>query len=145
MNKKCRTNSPLYLSMWLIHYTQGFPQWGGMGVPPPPHPPHTHTHTLKNEASFQKLETVINNCVSLIKQHWKKMTVIPQKRNFLNQSIQNFVRKVKEFVTKYSITWLVELANKLYDIETFLDFILCHVLSKNCLALLRNFANKPVK
>ena len=31
----------------------------------------------------QKMENVINTCVSLIKQHWKKMMEIPQKRDFL--------------------------------------------------------------
>ena len=50
------------------------------------------------------METVINTCVSLIKQDWKKMTEIPQKRDFLTRSIQNFIRKVKQFVTKYYIT-----------------------------------------
>ena len=53
------------------------------------------------------------------------MAEIPQKRNFLTFSIQNFVRKVKKFVRKYYITWLIYLVNKLYDIEKFLDFILC--------------------
>ena len=46
----------------------------------------------------EKLETVINTCVSLIKQHWKKMAEIPQKRDFLTWSIQNFVRKVKQII-----------------------------------------------
>ena len=57
---------------------------------------------------------------------------------------QNVVRKVKQFVRKYYITWLIDLANKLYDVEKFIDFILCHVI-KNCLVLLRNFVNKPVE
>ena len=43
--------------------------------------------------------------------------------------IQNFVRKVKQFVRKYYITWLIDLANKFYDRKT-LDFILCHFLLK---------------
>ena len=55
----------------------------------------------KNE-KLQKLETVINTCVSLIKQHWKQIAEIPQKRDFLTS---NFVRKVK----------LMDLTNKLYD------------------------------
>ena len=32
----------------------------------------------------QKMETIINTCVSLIKQHWKKMAKIPQKHDFLH-------------------------------------------------------------
>ena len=95
-------------------------------VKPPP---------LKSKAPFQEmiprkkpknLETVINTCVSIIKQ---QMAEIPQKCDSLTWSIQNFIRKVKQFVRKY-ITLLINLANKLYDVEKFLDFILCHVLLK---------------
>ena len=50
------------------------------------------------------METVINTYVSLIKQHWKKMAEIPQECDFLTWSIQNFVRKEKQFVRKYYIT-----------------------------------------
>ena len=45
----------------------------------------------------EKLETVINTCVSIIKQHWKKMVEILQERDFLTCSIQNFVKNVKQF------------------------------------------------
>ena len=79
-----------------------------MPPPPPPSPP------LKSKAPFQemilrkrkqkKMETVINTYVSLIKQHWKKMAEIPQECDFLTWSIQNFVRKVKQFFRKYYIT-----------------------------------------
>ena len=71
---------------------------------------------LKSEAPFQemiprknheKLETVINICISIIKQHWKKMAEIPQEHDFLTWSIQTFVRRVKQFVTKHYITWLI--------------------------------------
>ena len=48
---------------------------------------------------FEKSETVINTCVLLIEQHWKKMT---------------------EIARKFYITWLIDLANKLYDVEKFL-------------------------
>ena len=58
------------------------------------------------------------------------MAEIPQKHDFLTWSIQNLVWKVKEFVRKYYINWLINLGNKLYNIEKFLDFILCHVLLK---------------
>ena len=44
------------------------------------------------------MEIVINTCVSLIKQHWKKMAEIPQKHDFLTGIIENFVRKVNQFV-----------------------------------------------
>ena len=73
------------------------------------------------EKNFKKSETVINIGVSLV--HWKKMTGILQKRDFLTWSIQNFVRKKKQFVREYYITWLIDLANKLYDVQKFLDFI----------------------
>ena len=59
-------------------------------VPPCPHPP-PHTHT----------HTHTHNC------------------DFLTCSIKNVVRKVKQFVRKY-ITWLIDLANKLYDVEKLL-------------------------
>ena len=68
--------------------------------------------SLKSEAPFQeviprknpkKLETVINTCVSFIKLHWQKMVENPQECDFLTWSIQNFVRKVKQFVRKYYI------------------------------------------
>ena len=51
------------------------------------------------------------------------MAETPRKRGFLNWSIQDFVRKVKEFLRKYYVTWLIYSANKLYDVEKFLDFI----------------------
>ena len=47
------------------------------------------------------------------------MTEIPQKYDFLNWSIQNFVRKVKQFVRKF-VTWLIDFANKIYEVEKFL-------------------------
>ena len=49
----------------------------------------------------KKSETVVNTWVSLKKQHLKKMAEIPQKHDFLTWSIQNFARKVKQFVRKY--------------------------------------------
>ena len=54
--------------------------------------------------------------------------------DFLTWSIQNFVRTVKQFVRKYYITWIIYLADKLYDREKFIDFILCHVLLKIALS-----------
>ena len=55
------------------------------------------------------------------------MIEIPQKPDFLTWSIQNSVRKVKQVDAKY-ITWLIDLTEKLYDTEKFLDFIyaMCH-------------------
>ena len=67
----------------------------------------TSRHPLKSKAPFQetisrknpeKLETVINTCVSLIKRNWKMMA--EQEHDFI-WSIRNFVRKVKYFVRKY--------------------------------------------
>ena len=69
---------------------------------------------------LEKSETVISTCVSIKKQHWKKMEEIPLERDFLTWSFQNFVRKVKQLVRKYYITWLIGLPNKLYDVEKFL-------------------------
>ena len=43
----------------------------------------------------EKLETVINTCVSIMKQHWKKIAEIPQESDFITWSIPNFVGKVK--------------------------------------------------
>ena len=49
----------------------------------------------------KKSETIVNTCVLLIKEHWKKMSEIPQKLDFITWSIQKFIRKVKQFVGKY--------------------------------------------
>ena len=51
-----------------------------------------------------------------------------QKSDFPTWSIQNFVKKVKQFAKRYYTTSLTDLANKLYGVEKFLDFILCPVL-----------------
>ena len=58
------------------------------------------------------------------------MIEIPQKHDFLTWNIKDSLSKVKQFVRKYYITWLIHLASKLYEVEKFLDFILCHVLLK---------------
>ena len=84
---------------------------------------------FKSETPFQeiiprkkpwKMRNCHYTCTSIIKQHWKKMAEIPQAHDFLTWSIQNFVRKVKQLVRKYYITWLSDLNNKLYDTEKFL-------------------------
>ena len=51
-----------------------------------------------------KNQKLINTCVLLIKQHWKKMAEIPQKCDLLIWSIKHFIRKVKQFARKYYIT-----------------------------------------
>ena len=58
----------------------------------------------------------------------EKMAEIPQECNIFTWSIQNFVRKVKQFVRKY-ITSLIDLVNKLYDIEKFLIsfYVMCYI------------------
>ena len=59
------------------------------------------------ERNLEKLKRVIDTCVSIIKEHWKKMAEIPQELDFLIWSINNFVIKVKLFVSrKYHTTWL---------------------------------------
>ena len=105
----------------------GFPIVGKTNVPPmgrsslkneAPHlrnnPPSPHHWKLKHpsrkwflEKNLEKSETVINNCVSIIKQHWKKMAEISQECGFITWRNQNFVQKVKLFVKKYYITWLI--------------------------------------
>ena len=46
------------------------------------------------------------------------MAEIPQKRDFLTYSIQNFVRKVKQFVRKYSQTCLYDHLYKMTNAES---------------------------
>ena len=79
---------------------------------PPPRPPSPNLKMkppqlknnppLKSEASFQEIiprknpetsETVINTCVSIIKQDWKKMVEIPQKCNFFHLEHLKFRKK----------------------------------------------------
>ena len=78
--------------------------------PPPPSPHWTAKPSSKKlflGKKFKKSETVINTCASIIKQHWKKMQETPQECDFLTCSIQNLVRKVKQFVRKYYISWII--------------------------------------
>ena len=106
------------------HIIQGFPGEGIFWMktlPPLKHKAPSRKWFLERNQKNLKLS---NTCVSLIKQHWKMMIEIPQKHDFLTWSIRNFVRKVKQFVAKYYFTWLIDLAEKLYDTEKFLDFIL---------------------
>ena len=68
-----------------------------------------------------------------------KTTLEKNDRNSINLEHSEF----KQFVRKY-IIWLIDLANKLYDVEKFLiKFYACVI--KNCLVLLRNFVSKPVE
>ena len=96
--------------------------------------PLWHSPTLKIKHSSRKRflekksETVINTCLSLIKHHWKKMVEIPQKLDFFIGNIHNFKRKVKQFVKKYYTICLIDLANKLYDVEKFFDFFMTRLL-----------------
>ena len=90
---------------------------------------------------FQEKNTK-NQKLSLIvlhsKNNTKKMPKIPQKHYFLTWSIENVIRKVKQFVRKY-IIWLIDLANKLYEVERIL-------ISFNAMFFLsRNSINKPVE
>ena len=48
------------------------------------------------------------------------MVDVPQKRDFLSWSIQNFVIKAKQFVRNYYNTWLIHLANKQNNIDKLL-------------------------
>ena len=75
------------------------------------------------------------------------MAEIPQKRDLLTWSIENFIRKVKQFFRKYYITWLIDLANKLYIhyVEKFIDFILCHVLLDIALFFFKEILQTNIK
>ena len=70
-----------------------------------------------------KKKNIKNQKLSLIvlhsKNNTKKMPKIPQKHYFLTWSIENWKRKVKQFLRKY-IIWLIDLANKLYEVERIL-------------------------
>ena len=56
----------------------------------------------KNPKKSEK--SLILVTVSLIKEHWKKVTDITQKRDFRTWSIHSFIGKVKQYVRKYYIT-----------------------------------------
>ena len=57
------------------------------------------------EKNLEKSEkSLILVTVSLIKEHWKKVTDITQKRDFRIWRIHSFVEKVKQYVRKYYIT-----------------------------------------
>ena len=70
-------------------------------LPPPP---------LKNEVPFQEILTrkriqilhFINICVSLVKQHWKKLAVILQKHQF-SLGVYKILKNTRT-VAKYCIT-----------------------------------------
>ena len=70
------------------------------------------------------------------------MAEILQKRDLLALSIQNFVTNVKQFVRKYYITWLIDLPNKLYDIEKLLISFYV-VLLKIVLFFFKKIVNEP--
>ena len=73
----------------------------------PPAPP------LKNEVPFQEILTrkriqilhFINVCLSLVKQHWKKLAVILQKHQF-SLGVYKILKNTRT-VAKYCITWLM--------------------------------------
>ena len=83
---------------------------------PPTHlkmksPPHWKVMPFSRKQYLEKspeiLEIAINTCASIIKQHWKMIAEIPQERDFLTCNIQNLVRKVKQFLRKCYITWII--------------------------------------
>ena len=96
-------------------------------------PPHLNmkshkwkpTRPLKSEAPsrkwfLEKKPTKIRNTCFTHKTTLKKDGRNSTKTWFSPLSIQNFVIKVKRFVRKYYITWLIDLPNKLYDVEKLL-------------------------
>ena len=56
------------------------------------------------------------------------MAEIPQEFDFLTWTILNFVRRLKRFVKKIYTTWLIDLANKLYDLGKVLIpfYVICY-------------------
>ena len=59
------------------------------------------------------------------------MTEISQKHDFLTWGIQNFIRKVKQFVRKYHITWLIT-QFIVIDIALLMVLFCNHQLFSNC-------------
>ena len=54
---------------------------------------------------------------------------------------------MKQFIRKYYTTWLIDLANKIYDMEKFLFHFLPRVTKKYLLKniLLKNIVNKYIE
>ena len=81
---------------------------------PPPIEKQSHPHWKRKPPSrkwfLEKNIKKIRNC------HLPK---IPSIHNFLSWSIQNFIRKWNSLL-EIIITWLINLANKLNDVEKFL-------------------------
>ena len=50
--------------------------------------------------------------------------------------------EMKQFVRKYYLTWLIDLANKLFDVK---NLLISFYAVKNCLVLLKIFVNIPVE
>ena len=62
-----------------------------------------------------------------------EMNNLPRDREKGSETVWHKVRPWELrglFVRKYYITWQIDLANKLYDLEKFLDFFLPNVLLK---------------
>ena len=59
------------------------------------------------------------------------MAEIPQEHDFLTWGIQPFVRKVKQFVRKYLITWLIT-KFVVIDIAPLMVLSCNHQLFSNC-------------
>ena len=58
-------------------------------------PIHRKVKPLSRKLFLQKKPEKSETCVSIIKQHWKKMAEIPQECNFLTWSIQKYVKKTE--------------------------------------------------
>ena len=106
--KKVKTKSKISYNFFLKPHHQNPAAPLPMGCcPPPPSPLKNKAPHLKNqfphwkvkppsrkwllEKSLKKSATVINTCVSIIKQHQKKMAEISQECDFLTWNVQNFV------------------------------------------------------
>ena len=96
-------------------------------MPPPPigdpTPLKNETPMLKSKTSFEKMiprkktkksETIINTCVSLIKITRGKNGRNSTQMWFSHLEFSKFCKK-SETVIKYYITWLIYLANKLWQ------------------------------
>ena len=112
----------------------GFPIVWGMGhppshdffwTPPLPHegwcPPWgTPSPHLKMKLPHWKIKPPFKKC--FVEKNSKIFWFSPLEHS-------KFWKKSKT-VRKYYITWLIDLVNKFYDVEKFLDFIFYHVLLK---------------
>ena len=119
--------------LWNCSLVAGFPLGGGMGRERSSRPiifcSHPHWKVMLPSRNWLlekkpvKLETVINNCFN------HKTTTEKDDRNSTRTWFPYLEHlKLKQFVRKCHITWLIVLANELYDVGKFLIsiYVMCY-------------------